>query len=108
MNEHPIMAPKVTGEVNDAGEVRVRLVQISLCELCLLGKGGECHVPGCALWLNRAPDLAIHPELYEIIEGICRVCGCTDDFACGTGCAWVNDQHTLCSACVDDGKELAP
>jgi hypothetical protein len=30
-----------------------------MCDLCLAGAGGECHVPGCAFWLNRAPDLPI-------------------------------------------------
>ncbi len=36
--------------------VRVTLV---LCSRCLAGEGGECHVPGCALWMNRAPDVPI-------------------------------------------------
>jgi hypothetical protein len=66
----PILAPKVTGEIAVDGEVRVRHVKIRICELCLTGKGGECHVPGCALWLNRAPDLAIHPELYDLLDGV--------------------------------------
>lgn len=29
----------------------------------------------------------------------CRVCGCTDDHACESGCYWV--EPDLCSACVD-------
>lgn len=32
----------------------------------------------------------------------CRVCGCTDDRACGLGCSWVSvldDEPPLCSAC---------
>lgn len=40
-------------------EIGVRHVLIYLCDLCLGGAGGECHVPGCALWLNRAPDLPL-------------------------------------------------
>lgn len=36
--------------------VRVTLV---LCTGCLAGVGGECHTPGCALWMNRAPDVPI-------------------------------------------------
>jgi hypothetical protein len=32
-------------------------------------------------------------------EGVCRVCGCTDQAACPGGCAWVDDAHTLCSQC---------
>lgn len=46
----------------------VRTVKIDLCDLCIAGKGGECHTPGCALWINRAPDLRIdtHPS-FEIV-----------------------------------------
>lgn len=46
-------------------EPRLRRVVLTLCSLCLKGAGGECHTPGCILWLNRAPDLPLRPELYE-------------------------------------------
>lgn len=39
--------------------VRVTLV---LCSRCIAGEGGECHVPGCALWMNRAPDVQIREK----------------------------------------------
>jgi hypothetical protein len=42
-------------------EPQVLLVEIRLCELCLSGAGGECHVPGCALFLRSAPDLRLDP-----------------------------------------------
>lgn len=32
-------------------------------------------------------------------EGICRVCGCTDEWGCDGGCSWVDAEHTLCSEC---------
>lgn len=35
------------------------LVELTICGLCLAGAGGQCHTPGCALWLNRAPDLSL-------------------------------------------------
>jgi hypothetical protein len=35
---------------------------VSLCDDCLNGAGGECHTPGCGLWMNRAPDLPIRVE----------------------------------------------
>ena len=39
---------------------------------------------------------------------VCRVCGCTDNWACvddlGWPCEWVDDE--LCSACVDDDADL--
>lgn len=44
---------------------KVMLVEIRLCELCLGGEGGECHVPGCALFLRRAPDIRLDPATYD-------------------------------------------
>lgn len=38
-------------------------VALWLCSLCIDGVGGECHVPGCAFWLNRAPDLPLTDHL---------------------------------------------
>lgn len=35
---------------------------VSLCDDCLCGVGGECHTPGCALWMSVAPDIAIRVE----------------------------------------------
>lgn len=32
--------------------------------------------------------------------GQCRWCGCSDAHGCAMGCAWVNRDHTLCSACA--------
>lgn len=48
-------------------EPELHLVTLVLCNLCMNGEGGECHTPGCALWLNRAPDLALwdHPAVYS-------------------------------------------
>lgn len=46
-------------EVTHDPEIGVRLVQLYLCDLCLDGAGGQCHTPGCSLWLNRAPDIAL-------------------------------------------------
>jgi hypothetical protein len=37
----------------------VRYVRLWLCDPCLDGAGGECHSPGCALWINRAPDIPL-------------------------------------------------
>jgi len=46
----------------------VHSVRIRLCSACLGGEGGECHTPGCALWLNRAPDLPISALLYDDLD----------------------------------------
>lgn len=46
---------------------RVRLV---LCADCLAGVGGECHTPGCALWMKRAPNISFVDwcEEFEVLE----------------------------------------
>lgn len=43
----------------DDNEVTLLRVTLTLCTLCLSGKGGECHSPGCALWMRRAPDVPV-------------------------------------------------
>jgi hypothetical protein len=35
--------------------------------------------------------------------GVCRYCGCTDDRACPGGCGWLDEMHTICSACLTAG-----
>ena len=51
-------------------EPSVRQVTLMLCELCLEGAGGECHTPGCSLWMTRAPDIpiALDPPLDDQVE----------------------------------------
>lgn len=34
-------------------------VTLTLCRSCLNGAGGECHTPGCALWMSAAPDIPV-------------------------------------------------
>jgi hypothetical protein len=53
----PEQAPGI--EVTHDPEIPVRFVQLWLCDLCLDGEGGQCHTPGCALWINRAPDISL-------------------------------------------------
>lgn len=69
----------------------------------------------CALFVSIGRDIARHRRLSRMAEeqrrerGVCRVCGCTDDdcMQCirktGEPCRWVDESHTLCSACT--GKE---
>lgn len=49
-----------------ADRTALRHVSLWLCGLCLSGAGGECHSPGCALYLNRAPDLSILDRVEEV------------------------------------------
>jgi hypothetical protein len=46
-----------------------------------------------------------------LLPGTCSQCGCTDDNACEGGCAWVDAEHTLCTACetpFDEFDESEP
>jgi len=44
--------------------------------------------------------------------GTCKMCGCTDNDCrvcirrTGAPCHWINDHHTICSACVEENKDL--
>lgn len=37
----------------------LNIVTATICDACLDGAGGECHVPGCLLWMSQAPDVPI-------------------------------------------------
>lgn len=51
----------------------------------------------------RSGEIGFGPNVPEDALPVCRVCGCTDDFACeddgtGTPCCWI--EPDLCSACA--------
>lgn len=46
-------------------DIQLKHIKIWICQMCLDGKGEECHTPGCALYLH-AVDLPIDSRLYEI------------------------------------------
>jgi hypothetical protein len=49
-----------------AQEPKLNIVSgIYLCDACLDGVGGECHTPGCALWISRAPDIPIREKVVD-------------------------------------------
>lgn len=63
--------------------------------------------------LNGDPEILIATAISNVLRArtgavlltqTCRVCGCTERFACSEGCEWVADD--LCSRCV--GIELPP
>jgi hypothetical protein len=37
-------------------------VTLMLCTACLIGAGGECYTPGCALWMSARPDTQVDPD----------------------------------------------
>jgi hypothetical protein len=50
-------------------EPELELVAVMICNLCLDGVGGECHVPGCLFWMNDAPANSIRVAAIKL-----RVC----------------------------------
>lgn len=52
----------------NADEPALHLVEIVLCTPCLSGEGGTCWTPGCALWCNTSPDVALwdNPAISKI------------------------------------------
>lgn len=58
------------------------------------------HLHGEAVeFVARATAYLRAPARRDRIRGICRTCGCTDEFGCEGGCSWVDRAHTLCSSC---------
>jgi hypothetical protein len=55
--------------MDPAEAVPLYRVTLDLCFLCLGGAGGECHVPGCVLYMNRAPDLPLSADAIEFVGG---------------------------------------
>lgn len=51
----------------------IRMYKVPLCELCVEGKGEECHTPGCVMWMRKPPEngTAIPKEGLEVwwVEG---------------------------------------
>lgn len=47
--------------------MKIKKIEIALCQACLDGKGDECHTPGCALFLHNSPGHEIMPELYVVL-----------------------------------------
>jgi len=39
------------------------------------------------------------PRIPSSLGGACRICGCTQNFACDGGCGWAAED--LCTACVE-------
>ena len=40
-------------------------VTLYICDDCMDGAGGECHMPGCAFWMNRAPDVNLWGHIVD-------------------------------------------
>lgn len=66
-------------------------VTLTLCRECLTGAGGECHMPGCALWMGTAPDVSLigrvvrapAPVPVEEASQLARVLERVNEIACG-------------------------
>ena len=41
------------------------------------------------------------PRIPALLGGVCRVCGCSQNFACEGGCGWAAED--VCTACVSGG-----
>lgn len=40
-------------------------VTLDICEPCIEGAGEECHTPGCAFWMMRAPETPFYAAMTE-------------------------------------------
>lgn len=69
------------------------------------------QIPAEALALMQ-PELVIELAQPEPkvgpVAGVCRKCGCTDDKACPSGCAWADTTRTICTHCVGNAAAATP
>ncbi len=49
----------IEDELTDDPGCRLYRLTLLLCEYCVTGAGGQCHSPGCAMWIRSAPDVPI-------------------------------------------------
>ena len=47
--------------------MKLKRIEVTICEACLNGEGDVCHTPGCAL-CRHAVDLSIDPLEYVVLE----------------------------------------
>lgn len=60
---------------------------------------------------KRAAEVKGSPMLEAIAsaqKGVCRICKCSDAAPCKGGCAWVDENENLCTACVELEPEDRP
>jgi PRTRC genetic system protein A len=57
--------------------------------------GHHWEVPVTTIFDGAGPFI----DVFDDLEKICRVCGCTDSHGCDNGCSWV--EPDLCSNCAD-------
>lgn len=63
------------------------------------------HVAALEEIHDKSYAQAVLGSLKKLTPGVCRICGCTDDYACHGGCYWVDDTKTLCSQCSHEKEE---
>lgn len=86
----------------------VRLVKKIRVQASVYEAGTVMVVTSAGAWsctLNRQIDrvdcFTAEPKEFTPLEpGICHACQCTDEWGCDVGCEWMDETHTLCSACV--------
>lgn len=68
-----------------------------------------------ALAVRGIPPAAMSPDLRRTLElltqpvlvvGRCRYCGCSHFEPCPECCEWVDDDETICSACLDPDSDF--
>lgn len=91
-------ASKIDAHLKKTGKKHPNAVRV----IVLDGETVHCLNEGLLdVWWNDLPSVT-KAEIYELVLGDaeehCRYCGCTQNHACEGGCAWLNAEHTICSA----------
>ena len=89
-------------------EPTVKRYAIYLCSECIAGAGGECHVPGCAMNLNRAPDIPLDPPMtVPLAEALTEMLNTpqTDEFF---SAVQIEAAHQVGSGCGEHDARKEP
>lgn len=89
----PMTPAVIQGEVDlEADDILAHLAALVALEL-VIRDGREYRVP-CGI------DVEVRSAYAKLIREVpCRVCGCSDSWACDEGCWWVDTD--LCSGCAE-------
>ncbi len=105
--EEPAVEPETVPCTRCGGEVSAALVQSSL----RLRNDQDTRPPA---WTYGDLLITAHDAVYcqtcARTVRVCARCGCTDEFACEGGCAWVtgaSEPEQLCSACAGPAGAVA-
>lgn len=77
-------------EPSTGHEWQLHRVTLDLCEGCISGQGGQCHTPGCILWIHDVDAIPLDRDRITF-----RGCTPSEDYITGYLAALGNVEHAI-------------